>query len=414
MRVRAMRSGGIVLAAVLLLGLACSIPIGPKPVPPTMPPTPEFVQASTATPVPAKITATPPPAATPTRVVKPSATEAPSPEPRDEPARTPTLSGELAISDLNTVLPEDAVREMMTFGGGGGPGRCLQPSEPIWDRTVGRPEPLPYVLWFKVCWGGPEDSVYFEVVDPDGNRDGTLLPVQEERGQRFIEGFYQIDITRPAGRYDYSVQGVARMEGSVIVEPARLPVIYQAYSSPFRAEYGMFGPRHRLRLAGFAPGERLRLWIYRVSPQISLLGWQDARVDARGEAWIDLDLPVDADTWISAGVSGPVSGEVHVVQLLGWQMIDPLPQPILCSGAQPSRLVGAAFARVLADTPFFYQGNPEMPQEQGVTAGEVVRLARGPFCLERMWWWQVEKPDGGTAGLLPEMNGGQVVLEAAE
>ncbi len=387
------------------------------------PPVQEQAAASTWTPAPltpppAVVETVPPPAQPAATRPAPTPTASPTGNSPAVPAAGPaTLTSNraqvpesrLVLAELNPVAPEDVAAEMYFFGHGG-PGD-MKLCRPLPDTEQKKPKSgsLPSQVEMYFCWPDPESSVRFTVTDPKGKIDTVELPVLEldvsnfpggQGIQRYVLGAYQVDLTRPAGKYTFTLQGQKlKVAETYNLALPKKPVIYEVYANPFDPQGSLDSARHLLHLSGFAPNERLRLFLYDQNPDTILVGWQTIQVGSNGKQWVEINRPAGQTERLAFGVTGPKSGLVKQPSLNS---------PIVCPGALPIRLQ-PGYARALRDLAIRADLKRDAAVVTPVRTGEVISVSYGPYCRAGAWWWAVSADSGN--GYSPESTGKDYLLE---
>ncbi len=359
----------------------------------------------------------------PTPVI--TATVAPVPSASPQPGGAPDRP--LEISAVIPVAPEEIAAEMLMFQGGGGGIPCMDPPQ---DGSTVQMR-LPGTLLFVYCWSGHEadPSVQLTVTSPDRGTETARLAVGAIDASNgpipYLDGFYPVDLSRSPGMYTFQLEGkTIRLKFAVEFLPARLPVVYEAFSPPYNHYAFLTGPRHRLHLAGFAPGEPLRLVAYQKDflNQYTFLGWYPLAVGQDGQTWVDLNAPVAAEQKLAVSVVGAVSGEVHLIRPDDWGigMVDTMGLfRATCPGAKPPRLKNGMYFRAAADLP---TGQMDFTSEYAFTMiqGETIpradasgQVIEGPFCSRGSWWWKLALKKNGLGVTAPESDGDRYLLEPA-
>ncbi len=291
----------------------------------------------------------------------------------------------LIISDLNTVPPEDAAKEMYTYGQGGGPGGCMPPAD---GATVTFQIPGPVLI--DDCWNDTDTKVTVTVTGPDGEQDSATLPVINDGGLISLSGAYQFNLSRPVGTYTLQIEGAAqKVAYRLEVEAPELPMLYDRSTNPFMEVASSFGPRHTLEGAGFGPNELLRLWAYQLGWSMKLLGWRDFTARPDGSFRLDVTLPAAEGGEVGFVVTGPASGEVHQTGVMSEASSLFKQFRVTCAGALPTRLKGGGDAVALRNMNLRELPNTSAKVAASIQVGDQMAVAGGPFCVDGRWWWSV-------------------------
>ena len=374
----------LALAVIFVLLMACSL--FERGASPTAVPAPQ-IQAATQ---PAAVPTSPPPPAT----VPPAQPTAPPP-------------AEFTPATANPVKPDDVLYQagyLLAATGFGG-WRCNEPSEQLYDlyaqiqgRRVLDPG-IPTVFYICGWKDGEAASVFIRY--PSGVTLTTPLePAIEDitPGVYFAEYRFTLAPDDPPGEYAFIFKGAGR-EKSV-------PAVYAPLTRPVLRIVG----DDELYLAGFQPGERVRLFAYQTTPGQGLQGaelplstflaWQEFTLDGSGF----LRVPTTFDAMLFAAL-GTESGEALAVRKelpvavssIRWDSCEYslwMGETQLQTGGQ-AVIAGSEFSTGsgLYDSP---AGN----LITHVPPGTVVTLAFGPRCAAGYRWWGVNVD--GTPGWLKE------------
>ncbi len=374
----------LALAVIFALLMACSL----------------FERAGSPTAVPAPpIQAATHPAAVPT---------SPPPPTIAPPAQsTAPLSAEFTPTTANPVKPEDVLYQagyLLAATGFGG-WRCNEPSEQLYDlyEQIQGPrvlEPGIPAVFYLCGWKDEEDASVL-IRYPNGVTVTTPLETALEDntpGVYFAEYRFTPAPDDPPGDYTFVFKGSGR-EKSV-------PAVNGPLTRPVLRIVG----QNELYLAGFQPGERVRLFAYQATPGQGLQGaelplstflaWQEFSLDPSGF----LRVPTTFDAMLFAAL-GAQSGEALAVRKelpvavssIRW---DSCEYSLWWGETQLTTGGQAVVADLEYSTGSGLYDSPAGSLITHVPPGTVVTLAFGPRCAAGFRWWGVNVD--GTPGWLKE------------
>ncbi len=359
-------------------------------------PQPSAVPAGTATTTPT-VTVTPAAAVTTT----PTST-ATGPAKQEE--------GSFTLASISSVAPDEAMREMYVFGHGASRENCESKVE---DVLPDRPLMAPVVL--TVCWHDPDTTLAFWAIRPDGLSDSSTITVSN--GEAILR--YQPRYNAPAGKYRLALVGQSReIRFDVVFSRPQNARLLEVPPTPFTfSQMRAAGPRHNLILDHFVPGEKVRLFAYRfLSPDISLIGWQDYLIPSDGQLLIAVHLANVAEREnLYFAAFGERTGEVHFQFPLDDQyLVDEMGAvDLICPGAAASRLkflspVRAAYGRgplqVGAEPGFSSKAIAQLPE------GTQIVLTGDVQCVDHTRFWKI-RIDNRTSGWVAEADQKNYLVE---
>lgn len=333
---------------------------------------------------------------------------------------TATLpSGAVSLPPLNTERPADILQEVAYYlGGGGGIDNCSGmsalrggqsweefPLEVAFTSIDGAVDWL-NKLGVGTCGWEPGEQVLVEV--HTGNEVVSSWEATADEWGSVWE-YHVFGRDYPPGEYRFSFSGRSGelVHGVAVVGPQQ-PTIYHFFDEDKR-------DTGEILLAGFQPGERIRLVKYAgISHpyQRQFAGWATVQVGNDGQLAV-INPQTDGDTTSYAAI-GELSGEAENIRAYAYLgHMDSIesaynPQavgdPLACSGALPTRLAIGDIARVVADRLSVREGpGTNYPTVYGTSIGNgrTVTILDGPVCSDGMLWWK------GETGLITLTNGEQ-------
>lgn len=390
---------------------------------------------STGTPAPtasATATRTPTPTSTPTPTGTPSPTDTPTPS---------SMTGSSMIT-VNTGEIIDIIQEFRVFINIGpyfiffrdGGSKCAKtqpgPTLAFDIQTIEQME----VIDLYSCGWQPGETVQVTAQYPSGKTLASFkVQAGEEGSQNGSPGkislAYQPHIDDPTGKYTFTLTSKSgAVATTVLVTRPGGARLYHLTDNPWKPEKGMRGKRNTLLLWGFAPGEKVRLIVYRYSDTFtlkryySLFGFEDYTIPENGRVQVNLNLDTVGDQQqLLVMASGSQSGSALLQDYKNpagvvsyGSIID-----LYCPGAMPFRIdsrqpyVRAAF---VDGTNLRIREQPGFSSSvlKSVPEGTVLERVQGNQfrCVDNTFWMQVHLPDGTSdTGWVAETYNGKYVVE---
>jgi hypothetical protein len=210
---------------------------------------------------------------------------------------------EFSISSSHRTTPKDVLREIAFYAMGGGTEGWICDGYYPKPTLIAFPEgvELGDEIELPVCGWEPNESVRVTVRLPNGEETSEEVKAEEDCEAYSTHFWYSTKLDDPPGSYTFILRGDSgTLQYSVYV--------------PRPAEARLCRDGNRLLLCAFEPNERVRVLAYEdighlpgvaASTVGVLAGWQEYRVDSRG----DLVIRVEGDYTYT--IVGDVSGDVH-------------------------------------------------------------------------------------------------------
>ncbi len=312
----------------------------------------------------------------------------------------------LTRADLQSEPPEGFRRALIVPPGGFSipPEEC--PAGQIAPNLIAAPDevmlptdPL-FGTAFCSCGWGVNEQVDLTLTLPDGSQTRETLTAGADGGAcyRFFSrygmpyGSASLDLRGYSGSISHRFQTI----------PPAVPAVVAVNASMYY-------------LTGFPANEEVLLVSYRPDKtQLILDAWKRAKVDARGELLVTIELD-SALLAVFAGGQPPVWSQPSLGKLIGSGYLKSQIAP--CGSAPPSRLDLNSYAVVT-------EGQPNNIRKQPGTDATVIGKANPgetlliwneqPVCSGNMLWWKVSNLAGTLSGWTVEGAGGRYWLAPAE
>jgi hypothetical protein len=324
---------------------------------------------------------------------------------------SPTSDQPALFSDANAekTKPDDVLEQVGYLAGATGFGGwlCNEPSGTLYDlysdiqgnRIL--ESGIPTV--FYICGWKEDEKGDLLIKFPNGATKSTpLAPMLENKtkGVYYVEYRYTVKPEDPLGEYTFVFKGTGR-EVAVLAE-------YSKLTSPVLRIVG----QNDLYLAGFKPGEQVRIFAYQPTPGQNLQGakfplssflaWQEFSVDSNGF----LHVQTDFDVMLFAAI-GLDSGETLAVR----KEIPMNVSSIRRDSCEYASFLGDSLLKV-EDKAVVAMGEnnqvlelyntPARVPKGSLAMGVVVTLLDGPQCADGYRWWKVT--DYRTEGWVKEIG----------
>ncbi len=351
----------------------------------------------------------------------------------EQPAQQPVTGQPAAIAavpvmddgTMYTTNPGEIIEEMYAFDlGGPGDGICVYPqTKPVLDEVMTEAELMEVINLYSCGWQVGE-TVEFDAIDPNGNSlaHATVQagPGNDYTSPGYISIAYQPFIDDPTGTYVFTLKG----SGATLVQTVQVtrpngPRLYLLSANPWEPKMDRpSGKQNSLLLWGFAPGENVRLVVYR---DLVFLGYQDFVFPDADRMQVDLNLSQVGDKdslfFMARGTqSGIIKHVSDDDKHSGFASLEYLS----CPGAMLSRLnndMDKVRAAYVDGSALRIRNEPSFTSEvlQSVPEGTELEFEwqfHQVRCVDGTFWWHVYIPgEERNTGWVAETYEGKYILE---
>lgn len=357
-----------------------------------------------------------------------------------QPALAALPTGPDTVQITGTSLHKDALVEAVPAvdlppGRGAYPGCLDHPEIPVVDYKTDN-LPLTDIAIIATCGWQPGETITVTLMDPRGKITKSTVKAAPSKHLKDVyeaDVFYQPGVDAPEGKYRFTLQGAsARQEGGTL--KAKLTFnrpggarLYAQSGDPFQPLRGAVGGTQRLRLAGFLPGEPVRLLVYQFKgTAAAYYGWQDVTTDRTGQLLVETNLPeVAKDTEMGYFAYGRDTHFVPIERFTpeGYSISRQFDLDLYCPGAQAPRLYGSiglpnshAIRAAAGVTKLEIKKQPGFGAQvaASVPGDSPIRVFGYPRCIDHAYWWKVSLSKPVLFGWVSETYLGKYLVEPVE